>query len=140
MLRSNVGSSEIASEASLRNYTDRPSNEQLRACSDVISDALSGEGHISHCNRVLRLCHPEQSSCSGEFGCRSFVKLALSSLFTNCHVKKLACFCEPQFGRISLNISPPHSVIETKKTSSKSVGFDLPNYLSLQTIAAECEL
>ena len=33
----------------------------------------------SHCNRVLWLCHPEQSSCSGEFGCRSLVKLTLSS-------------------------------------------------------------
>ena len=119
MLRSNVASSEIASEASLRNYIDNPSNEQLRACSDVISDALSGEGHISHCNRVLRLCHPEQSSCSGEFGCRSFVKLALSSLFTIFHVKKLACFCEPHFGRISLKISPSHSVIETKELQAK---------------------
>ena len=106
MLRSNVASSEIASEASLRNYIDHPSSEQLRACSDVLSDALRGEDHISHCNRVLRLCHPEQSSCSGEFGCRSFVKLALSSSFTIFHVKKLACFCEPQFGRISLKISP----------------------------------
>ena len=47
MLRSNVASSEIASEASLRNYIDRPSSEQLRACSDVLSDALSGEGHIT---------------------------------------------------------------------------------------------
>ena len=61
MPRSNVASSEIASEASLRNYIDRPLSEQLRACSDVLSDALSGEGHISHCNRVLRLRHPEQS-------------------------------------------------------------------------------
>ena len=128
VLRSNLASSEIASEASLRNYIDRPLSEQLRACSDVLSDAMSGEGHISHCNRVLRLCHPEQSSCSGEFGCRSFVKLALSSLFTICLVKKLACFYEPQFGRISLNISPPHSVLETDKTSCKSVTFDLPNY------------
>ena len=59
MLRFNMASSEIASEAGLRNYIDRPSSEQLRACSDVLSDALSGEGHISHCNRVLRLCHPE---------------------------------------------------------------------------------
>ena len=84
-----MASSEIASEASLRNYIDRPSSEQLRACSDVLSDALSGEGHISHCNRVLRLCHPEQSSCSGEFGCRS---LAFSSLFTICHVKNLRVF------------------------------------------------
>ena len=97
MLRSKVASSEIASEASLRNYIDLPLSEQLRACSDVLSDGLSGEGDVSHCNRVLRLCHPEQSSCSGEFGCRSFVKLALSSLFTICHVKKLACFHEPQF-------------------------------------------
>ena len=121
LLRSNVASSEIASEARLRNYIDRPSSEQLRACSDVLSDALSGEGHISHCNRVLRLCHPEQSSCSGEFGCRSFVKLALSSLFTSCYVKKLACFCEPQFGRISLNISPPHSVMEIKKLRAKKL-------------------
>ena len=52
---------EIASEASLRNYIDHPSSEQQIACSDVLCDALSGEGHISHCNRVLRLCHPEQS-------------------------------------------------------------------------------
>ena len=87
-----MASSEIASEARLRNYIDRPSSEQLRACSDVLSDALSGEGHISHCNRVLRLCHHEQSSCSGEFGSRSFVKLALSSLFTSCHVKKTCVF------------------------------------------------
>ena len=57
LLKSNVASSEIASEARLRNYIDHPSSEQLRACSDVLSDALSGEVHISHCNRVLRLCH-----------------------------------------------------------------------------------
>ena len=131
-LRSNVASSEIVCEASLRNYIDRPSSKQLRACSDVLSYALSGEGHISHCNRVLRLCHPEQSSCFCEVGCRSFVKLALRSLFTICHVKKLACLCEPQFGWISQNISPPHSVLETKKLQA--------NYLSLWTIAAECEL
>ena len=32
--------------------------------------------------------------------------LALNSLFSNCHVKKkLRCLYEPQFGRISLNIS-----------------------------------
>ena len=61
MLRSNVASSEITSEASLRNYIDRRSSERLRACKDVLSNALSGEGHISHCNRVLRLFHLEQS-------------------------------------------------------------------------------
>ena len=72
MLRSNVASSEIASEASLRNYIDR---------ADVLSDVLSGEGHISYCNRVLRLSHLEQSSSSGEFVSHSFMKFALSSLF-----------------------------------------------------------
>ena len=95
-----MASSEIACDASLRNYIYRSSSRQLRACSDVLSDALSGEGHISHCNQV---------------------------------------FCKPQFGRILLNISPPPSVLDLK-TSGKSVRFDLPNYLSLITIATECEL
>ena len=116
MLRSNVARLEIAREASLKNYIDRPSSEHLRASSDAISDALSSEGQINNCNQVLRLCHPEESSCSGEFGCRSLIKLFLSSFFTICHVKKLAYFCEPQFGRISQNISPLYSVFETKKT------------------------
>ena len=40
---------------------------------------------------------------------------ALSSLFSNCHVKKPACFYEPQFGQISLNISLSDSVLETKR-------------------------
>ena len=53
VLRSNVASSEMTSEASLMNYIDRPSSGQLRACSDVLPDALSGEGHISHCNRAV---------------------------------------------------------------------------------------
>ena len=106
-----MASSEIASEASLRNYIDRPC-ERLRACYDVLSETLSGEGHISHYNRVLRLCHPEQSSFSGEFG-EQFVYITI------CHVKTLLCFCEPQFGRISPNISPPHSVLETKNFQAK---------------------
>ena len=78
---------------------------------NLLSDALRGKGRISHCSRVLRLCHPEQSLRYGEFGCRSFVKLALSNLFSTYHVKKLACFYEPQFGRISLNISTTQSVL-----------------------------
>ena len=32
------------------------------------------EGHISHSSRVLRRFHIEQSLCSCEFGCRSFIK------------------------------------------------------------------
>ena len=35
------------------------------------------EGHISHCSRVLRRCYSKQSSYSGKFGCRSFIKYML---------------------------------------------------------------
>ena len=61
-----------------------------------------------------------QSSCSGKFRL-SFIHntLALNSLFSNCHVKKLACCYESQFGLISLNISLSESVLETKKLQTK---------------------
>ena len=45
-LRSIAASSAIfgyRSEASLRNYIGRPSSEKIRACSDILSDALSGK-------------------------------------------------------------------------------------------------
>ena len=45
-------------------------------------------------------------------------------------LKKLACFYEPQFDRISLNISLLDSVLGTKKASGKSVKIDLPNSFS----------
>ena len=35
------------SKASLRNYIGRPSSEKIRACSDILSDALSGKSHQS---------------------------------------------------------------------------------------------
>ena len=60
---------------------------------------------------------------------------ALCSLFSLCHGKKLARFYEPQFGRISLNISLSDSVFETTKTSGKRFNFDLPNSFNLWTIA-----
>ena len=41
------------SEAILRNCNDRSSSEQLRACSDILSNALSGRPHQS-----------QQSSCA----------------------------------------------------------------------------
>ena len=56
---------------------------------------------------------------------------ALNSLFSTFHVKKLACFYEPQFSQISINIPLSDSVLETKKTSGRSVTFNLQNYLSL---------
>ena len=35
------------SKASLRNYISHPSSEKIRACSDILSDALSGKSHQS---------------------------------------------------------------------------------------------
>ena len=35
------------SKASLRNYIGRPSSEKIRACSDILSDTLSGNSHQS---------------------------------------------------------------------------------------------
>ena len=78
------------------------------------------EGHISHCSRLLRRCHPEQSSCSGEFGCRSLMKkLGLNSSFSTCRVKKLVYFYQQQFGWSSLNFSISDSVLETKNLQAK---------------------
>ena len=87
----------------------RPSFEwkKIRACSDILSDALSRRPH-----------HPKRSSCSGEFGCRSFIKnLPWTLCFLSC--EKLTCFYEPQFGWSSLNISCSDSVLETKNLPTK---------------------
>jgi len=43
------------SEASLRNYNARPSSEQLRACSDILSGALSGRPQQSQQPSFLTL-------------------------------------------------------------------------------------
>ena len=51
-----------------------PFVRKIRACSDILSNAVSRRPHLSHCSRVLQRCHPEQSSCSSEFGCHSFIK------------------------------------------------------------------
>ena len=103
------------SEASLRNYIGRPSSEKIRARSDILSDALSGRPHQSLQPSVTAL------SSRAIFIFRwirlslIYKTLALDCLFSTCHVKKLACFYEPQFCPVSLNISLSDSVLETKK-------------------------
>ena len=67
------------------------------------------EGHISHCSRVLRRCHPEPSSCSGEFGCRSFI---IPSPWTVC--EKTCVILWATIRLILLNISLSNTVLETK--------------------------
>ena len=79
-----------SSEASLRNYMGRPSNEQLRAYSDILSDELSRRPHQSHQPSVTAL------SSRAIFRLLFVHKIhALSSLFSIGHMKKkLACYYE----------------------------------------------
>ena len=103
--------SDHRSETSLKNYIGRPSSEKIRACSDILSDASSGGPRQS--------LQPSFTVLSSRaiFMFRwirlSFIPktFALYTLFSTCHVKKLACFYEPQFGWSSLNISLSDSVI-----------------------------
>ena len=120
-------------EANLWNYIGSPSNEQIRACSDILSDRLSGRPH----QQSQRPCFTALSSRASfmfQWIRLSFIHKtqALSSLFFSIVVKKnLACFYEPLFSRISRNISLSDSVQETKKTLCKSVKFELPNSISV---------
>ena len=57
----------------------------------------------------------------------------LSSLFFKFHIKKLACFHEPQIGRIYPNISLSDSLFRLTNFKRK-IKFELPNYLGLWTI------
>ena len=62
----------------------------------------------------------EQSSCSCEFSCRVIHKHAPWAVcFQTAMWKKPAWFYEPQFGRISLNISILDSVLKLKKFKHK---------------------
>ena len=117
-------------EASLRNYYGRPSSEKIRARSDILSDALSGRPHQSLQPSVTAL------SSRAIFMFRwirlSFIHktLALNCLFSTCHVKELACFYEPQFGRVSLNISLSDSVLEIKILQAEVLNYS--SFLLLQ--------
>ena len=98
------------------------------------------ESHICHCSRVLPRCHPERSSCSGEFGCRSLKKHSPWTVcFLPCHVKKTRVFLWAITRLKFTEHFTSRFCIRDLKTSGKSVKFDLPNYCSLQTIV-ECEL
>ena len=94
------------SEASLRNYIGRPSSEQLRACSDIISDELSRRPDQSH-----------QPSATAQSS-RAIFLTVIRSLNTrleqfvfywSCE-KNLLVFMSDQLDRISLNISLSDSV------------------------------
>ena len=98
-----------------------PLEWKKRTCSDILSDALSGRPHQSLQPALsFREIFMHEDFSEFEFSCRSSIK---HSPWAVCSVivmwKKVACFYEPQFGRISLNNSPPHSVLETNKLQRK---------------------
>ena len=65
------------SEASHRNFICRPSSEKIRACSDILPDALSGRPHQSLQPSFMALSSWTIFMFPAEFGCRSFIKHSL---------------------------------------------------------------
>ena len=119
------------SKANLRKYISRPSSEKIRACSDILSDALSGRPHQSLQPSVTAL------SSRAIFMFRwirlSFIQkaLALNSLFSILSCEKTRVFL---WAIIRLKFTEHFTsrfCIRDLKTSGKSVKFDLPNYFSL---------
>ena len=108
-----------------------PSSEKIRACSDILSDALSGKSHQS--------LQPSFAALSSRaiFMFRwirlSFIQktLALNSLFSTLSCEKTRVFL---WAIIQLKFTEHFTsrfCIRDLKTSGKSVKFDLPNYFSL---------
>ena len=89
------------SEASLKSYNTRPSSEQLRACSDILSGAMSGGPRQPNSPTAVTssgnplaavnsaVVHSQNNTA------QQFVKYqpqALSSLFSNCQVNNIQVF------------------------------------------------
>ena len=138
-LRSRWGPSRFAHHGDLRSsqwskpqeLLRHPSSEKIRACSDILSDALSGKSHQS--------LQPSFAALSSRaiFMFRwirlSFIQktLALNSLFSTLSCEKTRVFL---WAIIRLKFTEHFTsrfCIRDLKTSGKSVKFDLPNYFSL---------
>ena len=97
------------SEASLRNYNARPSSDQLRACSDILSGALNGRPQESQHPRFpdvvtssnLFPMNPTPTVVHSRNTAQQIVKYqpqALSSLFSNCQVNNVQVFMTQNSG------------------------------------------
>lgn len=93
------------SEASLQSYNARPSSDQLKACSNILSSALNGRPQQSSLANVVPSIissseNPptavnDASVLHSQNATQQFVKFqpqALSSLFSNCHVGNVQVF------------------------------------------------
>ena len=87
------------SEASLKHYNARPSSEQLRSCSDILSSAMGGRPQQSQQPSLPGPSNPLSLNLMVVNDLRNtaqqFVKYqpqALSSLFSNCQVNNVQVF------------------------------------------------
>ena len=87
------------SEASLKHYNARPSSEQLRSCSDILSSAMSGRPQQSQQPTLPGPSNPLSLNPmvvnDSRNTAQQFVKYqpqALSSLFSNCQVNNVQVF------------------------------------------------
>ena len=65
--------------ALVRNYIGRPSSEKIRACSDILSDALSGKSHLS-----LQLSFAGKFGCTQEVGRNTRLRLVFLPTLLSC--------------------------------------------------------
>ena len=106
-----------SSGASLRNYIGRPSNEQLRACSNILSDELSRRPHqpsvtVLSSRAIFRLLFVHKIH-------------ALSSLFSIGHVKKnQRVFMSDNLTGFTENF-PFRLCMKTEKLQAKASNFTL---------------
>ena len=75
------------SQVRLRNYIGRTAREQLRACSDILSDSLIGRPHQSYGAVILSNPNVPVNSAVVHSG-----NTRLNILFSNYHVIKLTYF------------------------------------------------
>ena len=123
-----MGISVYHSKASLRNYIGRPSSEKIRACSNILSDALSEK------SQLLQPRFAELSS-RAIFMFRwirlSFIQktLTLNSLFSTLSCEKTRVFLR---AIIRLNFTAHFtSRFCIRDFKYKSVTFHLPDYFTL---------
>ena len=126
------------SEASLQHYNTRPSSEQLRSCSDILSSAMGGRPQQS---QQLTLPGPSNPlslnpMVVNDLGniTQQFVKYqpqALSSLFSNCQVNNVQVFMVLCFSQ-----APPPCPCPSQIKGSTS---PLPRHLNiLENLPKSC--
>ena len=93
-------------EQSLKHYNDRPSENQLRQCSNVISEALGDQSPNSHRDVLMPITN-QSSQLSLEFGSERVMNF--SGLFTAC-----------KFGDVHINFQqPPNGSSQTIELLNK---------------------